>query len=453
MYLYTGNEYYIGFVPHFGNTPLIIMLTSSEKFTYYSIEAPVTKLHQGEKVTANVANIVTLPSSLTGISRYSYTAESYPYKEGVHLQTTGDDIFVIGLSEGQDTFDTFFAIPVKELCVNKYTYFAISVDAHVRADGSVVIVGTANKTIVNITVPVSAVIKLSNSVDWLSLQSGTLYSFEIQRLQIAYIAVLTTDLTGTKVTSNKPISLFSGHECAFVPSTTLSCDLVMEHIPPTVLWGSVYYFAPLANRTSYTIKIIAAYDSTVVQVYCNSTVKEYKIDTGGFITDTYHNQEFCGIYANNNVLVGQFSHGYQSDSRGDPMMTLIPATVHYTNTITSTTFQMSTHKKYSYMYNHYINIVALASYYQPEMISVTYGGKLTHTLDSQNWVPIIRNNVTEAYATQLKIPHGVFEVTHLNSSALITVVVYGFAVRVGAVRGNIADGYGHPGWLKPILNG
>ena len=53
----------------------------------------------------------------------------------------------------------------------------------------------------------------------------------------------------------------------------------------------------------------------------------------------------------------------------------------------------------------------------------------------------------------MKIPHGVFEVTHLNSSALMTAVVYGFAVRLGAFRGNIADGYGHPGWLKAALNG
>ena len=427
------------------------MSTSNEKFTYYSIEAPVTKFYQSGKVTANITNIVTLPNSLTGISRYSYTAESYPYKEGVHLQTNGGDISVIGLSEGQDSFDTFFTIPIKELCVSEYTYFAVSVDANVRADGSVVIVGTANKTIVNITVPVSAVIKLSNSADWSSLKSRTLYSFEIQRLQIVYIAVLTTDLTGTKVTSNKPISLFSGHECAFVPSTTLSCDLVMEHIPPTVLWGNVYYFAPLVSRKSYTIKIIAAYASTTVQIYCNNDVKRYKIKSGRFITRKYRNQEFCGIYANKNVLVAQFSHGYQSDSQGDPMMTLIPATVHYTNSIVSSTFEIYTQRNYSH--NHYINIIVLASYYQPEMISITYGGELTKTLDSQTWVPITRNNVTEAYATRMKIPHGVFEVTHLNSSALMTAVVYGFAVRLGASYGNIADGYGHPGRLKAGLNG
>ena len=425
-------------------------MTNSEKFIYFSIEAPVTKFYQSGKVTANVANIVTLPRSLGGISRNSYTTETYSFTEGVHLQTNGD-ISVIGLSEAVSTFDTFFAIPRKELCINEYLHFAVSVDAEVNADGSVVIVGTANKTIVNITVPVSAVIKLNNSVDWSSLESGTLYSFEIQRLQIVYIAAFITDLTGTKVTSNKPISLFSGHECAFVPSTTPGCDLVMEHIPPTVLWGNVYYFAPLASRKSYTIKIIAAYASTTVKIHCINTSKEHNIKPGSFITRTYHHQEFCGVYANKNVLVVQFSHGYQSDSQGDPMMTLIPATFHYTNSIISSTFQMSTHGNYSH--NHYINIIVLASYYQPEMISITYGGELTKTLDSQTWVPITRNNVTEAYATQVKIPHGVFEVTHLNSSALMTAVVYGFAVRLGAFRGNIADGYGHPGWLKAALNG
>ena len=361
-------------------------MTNSEKFIYFSIEAPVTKFYQSGKVTANVANIVTLPKSFAGISRKSYNNETYPYTEGVYLRTNGD-ISVIGLSEAVSTFDTFFTIPRKELCINEYLYFAESVDAEVDAGGSIVIVGTANKTIVNITVPISAVIKLSNSANWFSLQSGTLYSFEIQRLQIVYIAAFTTDLTGTKVTSNKPISLFSGHECAFVPSTTPGCDLVMEHIPPTVLWGNVHYFAPLASRKSYTIKIIAAYASTTVEIHCINTSEQHNIKPGSFITRMYHNQEFCGVYANKNVMVVQFSHGYQSDSQGDPMMTLIPATVHYTNSIISSTFQVSTQRNYSH--NHYINVIVLASYYQPEMISITYGGKLTQTLDSQTWVPII----------------------------------------------------------------
>ena len=412
----------------------------------YSLEAPVTRFYQSGTITANLQNTVQLPSSLAGLSRYHPNPQNNEYKEGIYLQTTGDKISVVGKirSHLEYNFETFFNIPVRDLCINEYIYFAVSVSTFVQADGSVVIVGTANQTTVDITVPVSAQIKLNNSANWLLLDPGKLYSFEIQRLQILYIAVYTTDLSGSKITTNKPISLFSGHECAFIPHSTRSCDLLMEQIPPTELWGTTYYFAPLANRVSYTIKIIAAYNSTDVDIYCNNTVNSYTINAGIFIEVTYHNQEFCGVNANDKVLVVQFSLSYNSDLKGDPMMTLVPATTHYTSNIISSTFQPSMG---NVSYKHYINIVVFASFYQPEMISVTYGGGLKQSLASQNWVPIISRNVTKAYACQVTISHNVFEVAHSNDSALMTVVVYGFAVYLDTNESNFAEGYGHPGWL------
>ena len=441
-YLCIGSKYYIGFIPNFGISPIIAMLTNGRKLASYSVQAPVTGFYQYGPIEANVQNVINLPNTLSGPSFNFNNDLNDEYKEGVYLQTNKNNTVVIGSYQHGVNFDTFFAVPTTDLCIDEYTYFAVSVSANVLSDGSVVIVGTANQTTINITVPVSAVIKINNSADWASLDPNRLYSYEIQKLQIVYIAALTMDLSGSKVTSNQPISLFSGHECAFVPFETQNCDNLMEQIPPTELWGTVYYFAPLASRTSYTIKIIAAYHSTNVDVYCNNIVTSYMINEGGIIAVTYDNQEFCEVTANQVVLVTQFSHGYDSDSQGDPMMTLIPATSHYTNSITSSTFEISNCS------NHHINIIVLASYYQPDMISITTTGGARQSVDSQSWVPIMRNGVTEAYAAQVNIPHGVFEVTHVNDSALMTVVVYGFANCVL----NDVEGYGHPGWLMHQLN-
>ena len=433
--MYVGNRFYIGFLPNFGTSPFIVILNNGEELANYSMEAPVTGFHQNGTITANAQNLINLPNSLAG-SSYNFDNPrdniDNVYREGVYLQTSKNRVTVIGSHNHHDSIDTFFAIPTVDLCLIEYIYFAVSVRTNVNADGSVVIVGTANQTIVNITVPVSAVIKISNSANWSSIDPGTLYTYVIQRLQIVYIAAFTTDLTGTKIITNKPISFFSGHECAFVPFSTRSCDHLAEQIPPTELWGTVHYIAPIANRRSYMIKIIAAYDSTNVDIYCNGTSTSYVISAGEFTSITYDNQEFCGVYADKKVLVTQFSLSYNSDSQGDAMMTLIPATFHYTNSIASTTFQAT--------YSHYINIIVLPDYYQPVMMSLTTAGGVSQPLDSLSWVSIIRNNVTEAYAAQVNIPHGVFEVTHDNSSALMTVVVYGFR-------------YGHPGFLKSQTNG
>ena len=425
------------------------MLTNSKDLTTYSVEVPITGFTESRIITSNIQNIIYPPQNqFTGPSYSIPNVFNDEHKQGIHLQTNGNKITTIGTSFG-DNYDTFFAIPTFDLCLDVYTYFAISVSTGVTADGSVVIVGTADETSVNIIVPVSAHIKMNNSANWTSLQAVRLYSYTIQKLQMVYIAAtFFTDLTGTKVIANKPISLFSGHECAFIPSRTLSCDHLMEQIPPTALWGRVYYFIPLASRMSYAIKITAAYDSTVVDVHCNETIESYRMNSRGFIMLPYNNQEFCAVYANNEVLVAQFSYSFRTDSKGDAMMTLIPPTTHYTNNIISSTFETSVK---STIYNHYINIIVLASYYQPEMISMTTAGVTTQSLNSHSWVAIIVNNVTVAYAAQVNISHGVFEVTHSNSSALMTAVVYGFGIYTETQQENFAEGYGHPGWLAGQL--
>ena len=433
----TGSKFYIGFISGYTHPVSISLFTTSEAELNYTIEAHVTGFNQSGIVTANIQNTVILPRSLIPPSYYRYY-DNGGYKEGIFLQTTGNKITVIGRVDYPYYFDTFLVIPTVDMCLQKYTYFAVSNSRYSYNQDSIAIVGTANHTTVNITLPSCSpgVIRLNNSVSWSSLDAGTLYSYEIQRLQIVYIATVSNSLLGTKVTTNKPINLFSGHEHGG--------NQIAEQIPPTELWGTVHYFAPLASTRLYIVNIIAAYDSTNIDIYCNNAVNSYTSNAGESVYITYRNQEFCGVYANKNVLVTQFSlPGYADDE----MMITIPATVHYTNSITSSVFEY-----FTVYYDHYINIVVLADYFQPEMITITSAGGINQSLatDSHSWVPIIRNDVTEAYAAQinispdhLNISHSVFDVSHANKSALMTVVVYGFG-------GHTA--YGHPGFLKSHLS-
>ena len=40
------------------------------------------------------------------------------------------------------------------------------------------------------------------------------------------------DLTGTRLTSSKPLSVFSGSDCAEVPHNRRLCDHLAEQVPP-----------------------------------------------------------------------------------------------------------------------------------------------------------------------------------------------------------------------------
>ena len=427
--LYTeSSDFYLGYVPNFGAQPSVILLTRETEEVCYSIEARVTGYQHSGTLSSNVH--LTLPSSLTGISYYLPNARKNDYKEGIYIKINSKKVTVIGESV-QDTIETFYSLPTEDLNVQEYIYYAISVPSNVLADSSLVMVGTENVTTLTLTLSQNAYIKINNTATWSQLTSGVVYSYQINRLDILYIAALNRDLSGTKIVASKPISVFSGHECAWIPSNVHPCDTIMEQMLPTELWGKVYYIAPLSSRNRYTLKITAAESNTICQLYCSTTQGSYSLNAGGYSTVILTNQDYCVIYSIKKIIVVQFSHSYEEDNQGGPMMTLVPPKSHYTNFIKTSTIQRR-------IARNYLNIIVTAEYHQPEAIYLTTGGA-NRSLESYSWVPIVRNNITEAYAAQVNVTQGVIQLFHSNKRALMTVVVYGFVSRTG---------YGHPGWLR-----
>ena len=421
------NDYYISFINNYdgGTASVVIMTTDSQPVTY-SIQAPGIGFYQNGTVTADNETIISFPST---VEVTSHTDQN----KGIYLKTNSNSVTVIGQNIMSGTDGTFLAQPTVKLSVSKYVYYGISVPRTIvhteLRHSSVLLVGTEDNTIMTLIVTQSVTIGVGATTT--DLTPGRQYSFVINRLQTVYIESL-EDLTGTKIVTGKPISLFSGHECANVPYDAGACDYLVEQIPPTILWGQVYYTAPLARRRSYTIKILAAHDSTNVTVNCGNLLESYVINEREFLTKTLQSQEYCAINSNKVILVVQFSHGGGEDNAfGDPMMTLVPATSQYGHK-----FKFSTLRNVNR--DHYINIIVIAQYYQPDIIYLTEG-KISRSLNTQQWTSITVNNVIEAYITQVKITEGVVEIIHSNSAALMTAIVYGFIDY---------HGYGHPGGLN-----
>ena len=420
------SDYYISFIDNFkdGTASILIMTSDSQPVIYY-IQAPGIGFHQNGIVTADNGTIVSFPSTAEVTSHIDQN-------KGIYLNTNSSSVTVIGQNIVSGSDDTFLAQPTIKLSVSMYIYYGISVPRTTVHSGlyhsTVLLVGTEDNTIMTLTVTQSVTIGVGAITT--DLTPGRQYSFVINRLQTVYIESL-EDLTGTKIVTDKPISVFSGHECANVPYDAYYCDHLVEQIPPTILWGQIYYTAPLATRRSYTIKILAARDSTNVTVNCGDSLESYVINEREFFNKTLQSQEYCAINSNKIILVVQFSHGSGEDGFGDPMMTLVPAISQYDHK-----FKFSTLR--NVIRNHYVNILVIAQYYQPDIIYLT-AGKISRSLSTQHWVPITVNNVIEAYITQVNITEGVVEIVHSNSAALMTTIVYGF----GDHRG-----YGHPGGLN-----
>ena len=422
------NYYYLGFFRNDeARTPSNIsipLITAETHQVQYSIEAPAIGYYHNGTVSAGNPAVVNITSN---VELLSYDDQD----KGIYLVTESNKVHVIGLNLKRYSSDSFFALPIIELD-NAYKYYGISVSGKSYLNSSILIVGTENNTMMTLTVTQSVNIKVDSAV--INLDPGQQYSFVINRLQTVYIES-TDDLSGTKIITNRPVSVFSGHECANIPVNADGCSHLIEQIPPTALWGRVHYTAPLLGKRSYTIKIMAAYNSTIVNTYCNITRTLYAINEAESINITLSMEEYCAIYSNNKVLVVLFSHGGSEDNGyGDPMMTIVPATDQYSSKFDfATTLNPVTPD-----YDHYINIIVMAEYYQPNMIYLIAGG-ITRSLATQQWIPITVNGTVEAYATQMTVSEGVINIFHNNSASQLMVMVYGFSA---------ADGYGHIGGIQ-----
>ena len=78
------------------------------------------------------------------------------------------------------------------------------------------VVGTEDNTTMNLTTTQPVTINVGDSAT--NIYPDRQYSFELNRFQTVYIATF-NDLSGTKIVTDKPVSVFSGHECVFIPGT------------------------------------------------------------------------------------------------------------------------------------------------------------------------------------------------------------------------------------------
>ena len=80
----------------------------------------------------------------------------------------------------------------------------------------------------------------------------------IQRFQTFYLQIRGQDISGTHIIANKPISVFSGHECTNVPLNSKPCDILIEQVSPVDTWGTEVVMVPLVTRSADTIKVFAS---------------------------------------------------------------------------------------------------------------------------------------------------------------------------------------------------
>ena len=153
------------------------------------------------------------------------------------------------------------------------------------------------------------------------------------------------DLTGTKITSDKPIAVIGGHDCAFAPFDKPACDHLEETNFPLSTWGkSAIVSAPQSVTGSPTnsgvadgqlIRVISGADGNVITL--DPPIPGANVGTlakGQWVDLPQTNLDVM-ITGTGPLLVTQTMLGADivdpgaSQSRGDPSLSLAVSTAQY----------------------------------------------------------------------------------------------------------------------------
>ena len=152
-----------------------------------------------------------------------------------------------------------------------------------------------------------------------SLYSGELINTTLDDLEVFQVQG-DSDLSGTVVTSSKPVAVFSGDDCTVVPANAHPCNHLVEQIPPVSVWGKEFITNPTPNNSGGDeFHIIASKDNTDVNVDWQKKKTLNKTDKYE-ITVPWNKTSL--ITTSNPSLVVQYTSGAGSS----PSMSIVPPT-------------------------------------------------------------------------------------------------------------------------------
>ena len=145
------------------------------------------------------------------------------------------------------------------------------------------------------------------------------------------------DLTGSRVTSNKAVSLFSGHYCKDHNNTNNCSLLLLQQILPFNSWGSYFILHTNISHESGLIeswiRLLASDIGANVTLNCTTDGLDYESSSYylGFreniLLSVTHSH--CAITSDEYILIIQFQNS--SKSSADTFMLVVPGLVHYEN--------------------------------------------------------------------------------------------------------------------------
>ena len=452
-----GNEFFVGFFRNrFGLVteqesinPVLWITTSESTPVSFNVSTIFGPLASGIAIRGEITYI-DIPN---GFIVFDSSLGSDLQFKGIRIKAENDRrIAVFGHNEEQASNDAYLGLPVVSLPAGRsYEYIAASIQGDegtaIQAKDSVaLIIGTENGTEIIVEIPLTnPVIITYDEATNRRFFPGTpvaLRTITIQRFQTLYLQVRGRDISGVRIIANKPISVFSGHECADVPIDSVPCDVLIEQLQPIDTWGTEAVTVPLRTRSGDVLKVFASQDSTTVNITYTEissgtvTTDSFTLDRNGFkelggtsTGTTGAISDFALIQSNNPIAVFQFSRSYLTDGVivSDPFMLSVPSCEQYRDSyaVAPAPFNEATIGDVAarVAYVNYTNIVVPVEYFNASLITIN-----NSPANASEFIPIRRaDNSIWGYGAQLLLDEGAQVIRHQDPNAALSVTIYGFS--------------------------
>lgn len=223
------------------------------------------------------------------------------------------EVTVYGLNRATATTDAYLGLPVDVLGTD---YINLGYKNSNIVNGTqFALVAAENGTTVTITPTETTGARVAGVAYTILLNQGQTY-------QLRNTNAAPADLSGSIITSDKPIAVYGSHQCANIPPGSVYCDYIVEQLTPTTTWGKNFVSMPLATRPGGdTFRLLASTNGTTVSV--NGAVVA-TLNRG-----QYHEMIVMGpaqITSSNPILVMQYSNSGSFDGvpTSDPFQMMIP---------------------------------------------------------------------------------------------------------------------------------
>ena len=382
-------------------------------------------------------------------------ADDVSDRKGIIVKTVNEEdrIQVFGYSDSSGTTDVFTAIPFRkkqEIALYEYAQLSSTVPQNNRLSMFVAVICEDN-TIVNIasTTALSGDVTLGNT--FLQgrpqpITAGGVNTLSLSVYTTVHLGSNEEDLTGFRVSSTNPVGFMAGHACGQIPVDRLTCDHMIEQIPPSYTWGYNFISSPLTARISgYVIKIIPRYRGTTVTRHCNGMSEMQVMQDIPFdgLEIDISEQVYCCFRTSRPCAVAQFSKGQSVDDSlkqeseqknvGDPAMVWLAPVGQFVNYVIFYTGFTSGASPDGFTFGEFANVIVPADSFNPQMIRLD--GNLLQP-NEREWTEIFcpPNNITAcAYGRYVNLTgsEGKHNITHDNPSGRLTAIVYGWGNQKG----------------------